>query len=308
MTETSDDEGILNPDDLKVTPKDPELTFLPEKSREIYFRAYDNFNKWRLENDVKTLSETVMLSYFMHLSQTKQPPTMWSIYSMLKATMKIKDDVHIESYSELITFLKGMQVGHNPKKSKMFTFSEIDKFINEAPDIIYLGAKVILIIGINGGCRTNELMNLTVDGIEKHSDTLMLIKLSNSKTSTDRSFVVREEYVKIIEEYQSLRPPNTKTDRFFLQYHKGKCIRQPMGVNKIGGTPRDIATYLKLQDPQDYTGHCFRRTSASLLADSGADLSSLKRHGDIRPGTSRDTYAESQPKPKIWVCIDPPET
>ncbi|XP_063541246.1 uncharacterized protein LOC134750081 [Cydia strobilella] len=286
----SDDEEILNPDeqDLKGTSKDPELIFLPEKSREIYFRAYNNFNKWRVENGVNALSETVLLSYFMHLSHTKQPPTMWSIFSMLKATMNIKDDVHIENYSELITFLKGMQVGHNPKKSKMFTLSDIDKFIKEAPDILYLGAKVILIIGINGGCRTNELMSLTVDGIEKHSDTLLLIKLPNSKTSTDRSFVVRStEYLQIVEHYQSLRPPNAKTDRFFVQYHKGKCSGQPMGRNKIGGIPRDIATYLKLPNPQDYTGHCFKRTSASLLADSGADLSSLIRHDDIRPGTSR---------------------
>ncbi|KAJ8914344.1 hypothetical protein NQ315_011332 [Exocentrus adspersus] len=28
-----------------------------------------------------------------------------------------------------------------------------------------------------------------------------------------------------------------------------------------------------------YTGHCFRRTSASLLADSGASIDVLKRHG-----------------------------
>ncbi|XP_048007066.1 uncharacterized protein LOC125242332 [Leguminivora glycinivorella] len=307
MAETSDDEPILNAYVMKGT-SNPELTFLPEKSREIYFRAYDNFNKWRVENDVNSLSETVLLSYFTHLSQTKQPPTMWSIYSMLKATLKIKEGVHIENYLELITFLKGMQVGHNPKKSKMFTAAEIHKFITEAPDIIYLGAKVILIIGINGGCRTNELMALTVDSVEKHSDTLILIKLPSSKTSGNRSFVVREEYVKIVERYQALRPPNTKTDRFFLQYHKGKCIRQPLGINKIGGTPKDIATYLNLRNPQDYTGHCFRRTSASLLTDSGADLSSIKQHFDPRPGTSREANVENETKPKIWVCIDPPET
>ncbi|XP_061704420.1 uncharacterized protein LOC133515846 [Cydia pomonella] len=306
MSETSDEEGLLPTDELRGTAKDPELTFLPEKSRDKYLKAYDNFNKWRLENSENTMSETVLLSYFMHLSHTKQPPTMWSIYSMLKATIKTKDDVHIEDYKELVTFLKGMSVGHNPKKSKIFTPSDIDKFINEAPDIIYLGAKVILILGINGGCRTNELLNLTVDGIEKHSETLLLIKLP--KTSNNRSFVVREEYVQIVEQYKSLRPPNTKTDRFFLQYHKGKCSRQPMGVNKIGGIPRDIATYLKLPDPQLYTGHCFKRTSATLLADSGADLTLLKRQGDTHPGTSRETNVERQSMSKIWVCIDPPKT
>lgn len=39
------------------------------------------------------------------------------------------------------------------------------------------------------------------------------------------------------------------------------------------------AQFLKLPDPLAYTGHCFRRTSATLLVNGGSDILQLKRHG-----------------------------
>ncbi|RVE50095.1 hypothetical protein evm_005301 [Chilo suppressalis] len=171
-----------------------------------------------------------------------------------------------------------------------------------APDCNFLAAKVILIIGINGACRSNELLNLTVNAIEKHSDELLLVNLPNTKTNIDRSFVIRDEYVKIVEKYKALRPDNTKTDRFFLQYRNDKCSRQPMGINKIGGTPQQIATFLKLQEPHLYTGHCVRRISATLLADSGANLTTLKRHGGWKSNTVAEGYIEDSIENKSKTC------
>lgn len=167
---------------------------------------------------------------------------------------------------------------------------------------VIFSLQVVLIIGISGACRNNELLQLTVNNIEKHSDKLLLVKLKNTKTNLDRSFVVREEYVTIVEKYQNLRPANIKTDRFFIQYHNNKCSRQPMGVNKIGAIPREIATFLKLEEPQLYTGHCFRRTSATLLADSGADLTTLKRHGGWKSNTVAEGYIEDSIENKSKIC------
>lgn len=45
--------------------------------------------------------------------------------------------------------------------------------------------------------------------------------------------------------------------------------------------PKSIAKYLNLPDPQGYTGHTFRR-SATLLADSGGDITTLKKHGGCK--------------------------
>jgi hypothetical protein len=83
---------------------------------------------------------------------------------------------------------------------------------------------------------------------------------------------------------------NTSHDRFFLFYNNGKCTRQPVGINTFGQLPSKIAAYLTLEDPKTYTGHCFRRSSATLLAAGGGDLVSLKRHGGWRSSTVAEGY------------------
>ena len=53
-------------------------------------------------------------------------------------------------------------------------------------------------------------------------------------------------------EYIQLRPTDVNTTRFFLSYRDGKCIRQPIGINKFGDFPRQIAEFLKLDKPETY--------------------------------------------------------
>ncbi|CAH1382773.1 unnamed protein product, partial [Tenebrio molitor] len=66
---------------------------------------------------------------------------------------------------------------------------------------------------------------------------------------------------------------------FFTTKKKNKCTRQPVGIHSFGDMPSKIATFLKLENPKQYTGHCFRRSSATVLAGHGADITTIKRHG-----------------------------
>ena len=43
--------------------------------------------------------------------------------------------------------------------------------------------------------------------------------------------------------------------------------------------PQIIASYFGLKDPKRYIGHCFRRTGATLLANSGAPFDKVKALG-----------------------------
>lgn len=168
----------------------------------------------------------------------------------------------------------------------------------------YFLLQVALIFGVNGACRGNELVNIKVNDIKKHAD-LLLINLPDTKTNRERSFIVREDYARIVEKYQALRPSNINTNRFFIGYSNGKCTRQVIGKNKISAMPKEIAKYLKLQNPELYTGHCLRRTSASLLADSGADMAQIKRHGGWKSDAVAEGYIENsiQNKNKISCRI-----
>lgn len=92
-------------------------------------------------------------------------------------------------------------------------------------------------------------------------------------------YVVGDEMAKMIREYLKMRPSNAKTNRLFLQWRKGKCVNQVMGKHSIAKIPKEVATFLKLPEPQTYTGHSYRRSGATMAADAGFSITELKRLG-----------------------------
>jgi integrase len=69
----------------------------------------------------------------------------------------------------------------------------------------------------------------------------------------------------------------------------------------MGAIPKKIAIYLGLPNASEYTGHCLRRSSASLLAEAGASMSMLKRHGGWRSTSVAEGYIESSLENKKMV-------
>ena len=65
--------------------------------------------------------------------------------------------------------------------------------------------------------------------------------------------------------------------------------------------PKRIATFLNLPEPDRYTGHCFRRTSATLLADGGADITTIKRHTNHKSTKVAESYIDNSVRSKIDI-------
>ena len=129
-----------------------------------------------------------------------------------------------------------------------------------------------MIFGIGGACRKSELCNLQFLHVKINGDVVN-VYIEDSKTHKERCFNILNEGfginpIQIIRKYISLRPANSPF-RFFLKYSKNKCYRQPVGINTFRAIPKKIASFLKLDDPRSYTGHAFRRSSATLVANSG---------------------------------------
>ena len=137
---------------------------------------------------------------------------------------------------------------------------------------------------VAGTCRREELSNLTLDDIEDVG-TALLVRVNNTKTKVNRTFAIidnEEEslhFLDIYRRYVALRPSHVQHRRLFLKYTNGKCVNQVVGKNTLGFVPRKIAEFLNLENPAEYTGHCFRRSSATLAANSGTDMTNLKRLG-----------------------------
>lgn len=161
-----------------------------------------------------------------------------------------------------------------------------------------------MIFGIAGACRREELYNMKTEDIEERNG-LIIVKVPQTKTYIQRSFVVIDEpdekvqYLNIYYNYRNLCPSNAKSSHFFLNYRNGKCTNQVIGKGTIGGWPSKIAEYLKLKNPAGYTGHSFRRTSATLLANKGEDLLGLRRHGGWKSSSTAEGYIEDSIQNKI---------
>lgn len=165
----------------------------------------------------------------------------------------------------------------------------------------------MLIVGVYGACRRDEILKLTVQDIEDMEGQIK-ITIPNTKTKILRQFVITKgnapgvDMLELFRTYAKMRPAGLTCNRFFLGYRNGKCMKQVMGINIIGAVPRTIAQFLKLASPNEFTGHCFRRSSASILADTGVDVSILKRHGGWKSTTVAEGYVEHSLQQKKQVA------
>ena len=105
---------------------------------------------------------------------------------------------------------------------------------------------------------------------------IIVVTVPETKTNTPRTFVVSHpQWIDIVKKYNSLR--KTNDSRFFLTYHNGNCTKSPVGINTIGKIPSRIAEYLHLPHPEHFTGHCFRRSAATAMANHGQGLIAIKQ-------------------------------
>ena len=111
------------------------------------------------------------------------------------------------------------------------------------------------------------------------------MKIPDNKTSTPRSFTIEGKMRQIVQKYATLRSPKTTSKQFFVNYQREKCTTQVIGTHTFVKMPKQIAEFLNLENVELYTGHVFRRTSATLLADAGTEISLLKRHGAWKSST-----------------------
>lgn len=283
------------PDEIAKKAEKATQNLLPRKSRDSYDKEYDQFLKWMSENAVENINETVLLGYFNDLSEKFSPSSLWAKYSMIKKTLMVNKNINICNFHKLCEYLKQKSKGYEPKKSSVLTRENVLKFIHEAPNETFLMNKVALLFGVFGGCRRQELVNMLVTHVEDRK-SVFVVTVPETKTDKKRVFTIIDEdemkSLKLIRDYISLRPHGCSEKRLFLSYRQGRCTVQPVGKNTFGKIPCIIAKYLGLNNPKKYTGHCLRRTSATLLAEAGANMTTLKRHGGWKSTTVAEGYLE----------------
>lgn len=258
---------------------------LPEKSRDDYLKAYDDFLKWHKMKHVPDgyVTSNVVMAYFKDLSEAYAPSTMASRLSMLKATLMLKNQMAASiDWEPLEKWVYTKRDKWDAKKSAIFTRAQVDAFIS-LQDEHLLMKKIAFAFGVFGGMRKSEIVALKPSDVSM-VDGKLEVKVKDGKTG-DRWFIISPtdnaalNVVALCTRYISLRPPGNTPDRFFLRYTNGRCTRQPVGKNMVAEIPAFVANLLKLPDVATYTSHAMRRTGATILADEGCDFLTLKRFG-----------------------------
>lgn len=136
------DSGSDTPSDISEKANAIVSNMLPAKSKLVYEKTYEQFREWCDKKHVKKVSENVLICYFEEKSKIIKPPTLWSVYSMLKSTLNVKENIDIRKFSKLVPLIKNKSVGYRGKKSKVLSRDDINKFIQDADNETNLLYKV----------------------------------------------------------------------------------------------------------------------------------------------------------------------
>jgi len=115
---------------------------LPVKSKNRYKEIYNIYRAWRIKNELAYTTEDTLLAYFSTKLSNYKSSSLWSIFSMLKATIQLNESVDISNFPNLHLFIKRKNEGHKPKKSSSFSKENVDNFIRCADNSIHLLSKV----------------------------------------------------------------------------------------------------------------------------------------------------------------------
>jgi integrase len=234
--------------------------------------------------------------------------------------------IDVKNYKSLVMKLKAWSKHHGvylsvsrirftgavvlvPKKSAIFTKEQVFKFLRTAPSTPNrLLQKVVLLAGYYGACRTDDLTKLTWDLICITPGEGVWGTLLKRKTGAGKdTFLMLESpndasvcAVSIFENYKTLL--KTPHSRLFMSVRHGRFTNNPLGQNTLRKIPQSIAQFLELQFPETFTGHCFRRTSATSLADSGETLLNLKRHGGWKSSSVAEGYLHNSKRIRTSIA------
>ncbi len=294
---------------------------LPKKSGSAYIKAWSDFKFKQTTEFLGQPKEDDFLSYFDYLHRIKghAPTTLWSIYSKLNNMYNIVDTGKKlqQDYPRLTVQLKRYSAGYERKQARVFSYEEIMKFLLmpcEEPKSYWLLRKCAAVLAFTGGLRCTELKSLTFESLE-HTQEGYVVHYTPAKQRQELKracFLVpynrdspSECFARHVDNYiDAVRSSVSKLEGDLFK----TCLKQgfskvSMGINYIYGIPKDIACMLQLPNPEKYTGHSFRRSSATHAADSGANSVELRRHYNWKDDQTANKYLE-QSKPQMKHMAD----
>lgn len=279
-------------------------------------KRYDN--SWSLFVSYVNLgdrrpSEDEFIQYFHYLKNDRKlaASTIWSHYSMINHKYQTQTGQKLQMYPRITMLLKSFEAGYVRKSANIFSKNNMDEFLTKAPDTgDFIHIKAGVVVAYCGGLRMADLASIQTDDFEFNETTGMWINYHVSKQRGEQitnKFNVPIAYCKHLELYDhKLHDSNASGGRFMKTYRSTKegksyYTNQPMGIHTIRKFTLKMAEFLKLPNPQLYTGHAIRRTAANVMAEGGASTSVMKKHFNWKSDNTALKYLENTTNGKLGV-------
>ncbi|EFA12852.1 hypothetical protein TcasGA2_TC000149 [Tribolium castaneum] len=194
---------------------------VPAKSKQLYEKEYSNFCEWRKRKDAKGVDERIILAYISERSKNAKSSSLWAYYSQLKKMLSVKENIDISRF-----------------------------FLDTASDDEYLLQKVVLIVGVFGGCRIGELVAMSVDDVDDRGNVIV-VNIPDTKTYKPRTFTIINgsnsiPAIDVFRKYRKLRPESVLHKRLLLFQNFPKKLHD-FFVFQIQKNILDIALDVQVQ-------------------------------------------------------------
>ena len=282
------------------------------KSAPVYDKWWKRYDEYASGRGVPVDDVTCFMNWLCNMKQNGDfaPTTIITAGSCVNSRIKLQYNKNFMDHMLVKDIIKKMQKESAPKQAAIFSSEQIDYFVLHAPETLDNKVKkIIALIAIQGALRISELNNLDFNDLTLLNNGSLSIRIKSSKTdqaARGHSFIVTPNCkpelccVTRIKEYLELF--KDKEGRLFRSVNKsGKLSKQPVGINTMGKLPSYIATFLNLPNIAEYSGHSFRRTSATLLSEKGIGLVELKQHGRWRSSTVAERYVVNTNAKKMKI-------
>lgn len=277
------------------------LDSVNEKTKKRYCEVVGEFTMFCETND----SSTMLQKYIDYASKLHRnglkTSSIWSLLSPVKKYVQLRWGVDNAALNTINPLLKNWGKRDATKKSSVFSLEQFNNYINNAPTTPQtITIKVCSILSMFGLLRNAEVISMNFNSLKRENTTYIgtvMRKKSQGPMAPTTFLIDGESNVAILDRYISL----------FNQENKvavgGRLLRRispnwvpynsPVGYNTIAKYPEKIAEFLNLENPKEFTGHAFRRSSATALAGSGAPMLLLKNAGGWRSDTIAQGYVDS---------------
>ena len=204
--------------------------------------------------------------------------------------------MNLKTFPRLTRYLKQQTHQYVAKKSATFTPQQMETYLmicQTSSDPGYTLRGVISAMLYYGLMRCTEILYVEMQDVAQEEDGRVCVRFHHGRKRKNEGFTywIPSRYRELFKRYiEEVRDDSDVSSRFLKNHNKAGSYRvQNCGRGSVNDTVKHVCTELALNDKK-YTGHAFRRSAATNLADAGVGIVNLKRHGLWKSPAAAEGY------------------